>query len=143
MRATLSAIVLLVMFSVEAPEAPLPVLVWIAPPSLLALPEIVEFWTVSSAEVTELSGVVVRIAALGRLMLPVTVSADSSNSPWLVTVGDPPQLVTQFNVTPVRIASAPGLTFTWPWPASIVTVRALAPAAALIVTLAATVPTPG
>ena len=90
-------------------------MVWIAPPSLLALPAMVEFWMVSWAEVSELSGVVSRIAALGRPLLPVIVSADSSSWPWLVTVGAiPRRLVMQFSVTPVRIALAPGLTFSWP-----------------------------
>src|SRR6185312_1078370 len=141
--ATLLAMVLLVMCSVEAPVAPVPVLVWMAPPSLLSLLAMVEFWMVSAAEVSELSGVVLRIAALGMPVLPVTVSAASSRVPWLVTVGDPLQLVRQLRVTPETIALAPGVTLSGPCPASIVIVRAVAPLAALIVTLADTIPIPG
>src|SRR5947209_13298741 len=64
----LFAIVLLVMFKVSGPVAPVPGVDSSPPPRWLALPLIVLFRTVSEAGELEPSGVVLRIAEVGMLM---------------------------------------------------------------------------
>src|SRR5436305_185638 len=54
-----------------------------------------------------------------------------------------PAWMVQFGVTPETSACAPGATFSWPWPVSVVTVGALAPVPALIVMLAVMGAIPG
>jgi hypothetical protein len=75
--------------------------------------------------------------------LPLTVSPESFSVRSFITVGAAQSSATQLRVAPETLTTAPGETDSSPLPASIVTVRALAPACACIVTLSAIVPIPG